>query len=560
MSGYGNLKPDKTLPASLAAENSRGKLYSVICVALFFLLVFAWWTFSGRELLRQEGFFATCAGEYRWGLQISAHGVVRQDIQPLYPALAALLYRAGVPMEIALRLISVVMLAAWALLAGIAVAMRRNFRAGIVTFCCCAGTILAMDKGIDGSPATMTAFFLLAAQLVFFHYGSRLANWNKAWLGAAVLWILAFFSGGPVTIWYFVLPLLFLRRPLSVGSKFNAPGFFAGGAMMVLAVIAWAIAAGLNIKSDLITVSDFSSWDHLKQLFSFPAVFVVRMMPWAVLCWLPLCPALQQLDATPVFSKYLRTLFFTSFIFFWLMPDRPGSELFIVAGPLAMLTGLNYELGIRRYWKWFRQSFFAGEIFLIAITAAMIVLHFFPDEWLNKIPFIRAQWWRFRTVYGYAVMVYGAIAVAVLFIVNFHLNRRKAPIWHLILQMACVMAVFFNVLLLPNFTSEKRWRMLGRDIKDAIREEQNVDVLYKLDIDGMFCGLFYSGVPVKKIRSLNELSGDETVYLISSSFPRHFGWRWAPLLPPGYTFEDKQLFMWRGVPVPPGDEDDTEAQ
>ena len=560
MSGCANLKTGKTLPASLIAENSRGNLGSVISIVIFFLLVFAWWTFSGRELLRQEGFFATCAQECRFGLQTSAHGVVRQDVQPLYPALTALLYRAGIPMEMALRLISIVMMAAWALLAGIAVAMRRNFRAGVVTVCCCVGSILAMDKGIDGSPAAMTAFFLLAAQLVFFHYGSRFANWNKAWLGAAALWILAFLSGGPVTIWYFVLPLLFLRRPLSVGSKFNAPGFFIGGAAMVITVIAWGVAAGISVNSDFITVSDFSTLDYLQQLISLPAVFAVRMMPWTLLCWLPFCAALQQLDVTPVFSKYLRTLFFSTFIFFWLMPERPGSELFIIVGPLAMLTGLYYELGIRRYWKWFRQSFVFGEVFIAGVAAVMAVLSFFPDAWLNEIPFVQAQWWRFRSVPSYMPVVYAAIAVVLLLLIGFHLRKRVAPVWYMLLNVAFVLAVFFNALLLPNYTAETRWRTLGADIAAAIPKTEEVGVLYKLDIDGMFCGLFYSGVPVKKIRTLDELPTSETVYLISSSFPRHFGWRWAPLLPPGYTFEDKQLFMWRGVPVPPVDEDEVEAQ
>ena len=62
----------------------------------------------------------------------------------------------------------------------------------------------------------------------------------------------------------------------------------------------------------------------------------------------------------------------------------------------------------------------------------------------------------------------------------------------------------------------------------------------------------------KKIRNLEELPTGETVYLIASGFPRHFGWRWSPLLPPDYSFEGEHITMWRGIPVPPDDEGDIE--
>ena len=93
--------------------------------------------------------------------------------------------------------------------------------------------------------------------------------------------------------------------------------------------------------------------------------------------------------------------------------------------------------------------------------------------------------------------------------------------------------------------------MLGKDIASALPESGKCDTLYKLDISGMYCGLFYAGVPVKKIRSLDELPTDRTIYLISSGFPRHFGWRWTPLLPPDYRFEGEMVSMWCGEPIPP---------
>ena len=542
---------DKQLPASLIAENRISGTEAALIAGLFFVIYFAVWL-CGRELLNQEGLFAACANEYRPGFPVTAHGMVQHNIQPLFPATVALLVKLGLPMESALRLPAAVMLAGWSILAGASAARRRNFRAGIVTFFCCAGTIFAMGKGIFGQPVTMTAFFLLAGQLVFFHYGNRLANWNKAWLGAAVLWILAFLSGGPIILPYIIIPILFLRRPLSVNSKFNTPGFLLSCILMG-AVIVWRILqAGLDLRMNILP-DEVSGWEYIKHLITYPLVFPIRLFPWSILTWLPFCMALQAIDPTPVFSKYLRTLFTTSFILSWLIPDRPGLELFYVAGPLAIMTGLNYDLGIRRYWKWFRKVLIAGELLMIGLILAIIGIIFLPDDLLQKMfnisPVVLHARYRF-------IVLSAALLPLILLTVSYHLKKRTMPIWQLIAKIMICCAIFSTVVRLPVYLANRRWQKLGKDIASALPESGKCDTLYKLDISGMYCGLFYAGIPVKKIRSLDELPTDRTIYLISSGFPRHFGWRWTPLLPPDYRFEGEIVSMWCGEPVPPENSED----
>ena len=545
------LPRDNELPLSLAVENRVSPGVAVAIAGIFFALFFSCWL-GGRELLSQEGLYASCAAEYQPGMPITAHGVPRPDIQPLFPASAALLSHVGVPMENALRLLSVAMLAAWSILAASIAARRRNYRAGIVTFFCCAGTIFAMDKGVHGLPVAMTAFFLLAGQLVFFHFGSRLANWNKAWLSAVVLWILAFLAGGPIVLLYIIMPILFLRRPLSVRSKFNAPGFFAACVLMGLTVLWRVVQSGYNLRMDILPV-EFSSWEYIKQILLFPLVFPVRMLPWSLLTWLPFCTALQEIDQTPVFSRYLRIIFIISFGLAWLLPNRPSVELFYVAGPLAIMTGINYDLGIRRYWKWFRKALFVGEILLFAAALAMAGIIFLPSEWLER--FFVSNYTVLDARYKFIVLS-AAAAVILVMAIFFHLQRRTAPIWQLVVKIMVCCAIFCNVLLLPKYWNNRRWQNLGSDISAAFPADEKVDTLYKLDIEGMYCGLFYAGVPVKKIRSLDELPQNKTIFIISSGFPRHFGWRWTPLLPPDYRFEGEPLAMWCGVPVPPEKEED----
>ena len=151
------------LPGAMIAENRINRFFSVLLPVLFFVLLFVWWLTPERELFRVEGLYAASAQEYRPGINVTAHAVVQRNVLPLYPAVTSLLHKCGIPMESSLRIVSVFMLGAWAVLAAFIAGKRRNFRAGVVCFCCCAGTVIAMDKGVDGTPAAMTAFSTMLA-------------------------------------------------------------------------------------------------------------------------------------------------------------------------------------------------------------------------------------------------------------------------------------------------------------------------------------------------------------------------------------------------------------
>ena len=552
MSASVNSNRDDQLSQALLIENRTNQFQSIVWPLVFFILFFAFWI-GGRELFRQEGLYASCAREFIPGAPLTAHGIVQKDVPPLYPAVVYLINKTGISMECALRLLSITMLGAWSLLASLVAARRRNLRAGVVTFLCCCGTVFAMGKGIDGTPATMSAFFLLAGQLCFFHFGNRLASWNKAWLSASLLWILALLSGGPIVLLYSFVPILFLRRPLSVSSKFNTPGFFVAVVLFITTAILWIIGTG-NINLDFLP-DKFSSWDNFKRLLTFPLLLPVRFFPWSILMWMPFCAALQAVDQTPVFSRYLRTLFIVSLILIWILPLRPASELFFITGPLAIMTGLNYELGIRRYRKWFTDALWGFEILIFA-TALIMAGLLLPNKWLTILPFVDPGKLIYRT--EYAIVIFATMILLTVHAIFFHIHRCRYPIWHMVFKMTVCCAIFCNILILPDYITERRWRDLGRDISQAMPVEAKGKILYKLDIEGMYCGLFYAGVPVKKIRNLEELPAGETVYLIASGFPRHFGWRWSPLLPPDYSFEGEHITMWRGIPVPPDDDEDIE--
>ena len=324
---------------------------------------------------------------------------------------------------------------------------------------------------------------------------------------------------------------------------------------MLIFTVGWRILySGGTWQMDFLP-QEFSGWENFKRLLVFPLLLPIRFFPWSLLMWLPFCAALQAIDPTPVFSKYLRTIFSVALTLMWLLPDRPANELFFIIGPLAIMTGLNYELGIRRYRQWFTKALYLGEIIIVIAALAMAAM-LLPARWLAVFPFLDTKELIYRE--GYSVVIAAALILLAVLAVFFHLQRKQYPVWNMVLKLTVCCAIFCNILILPAYITERRWRDLGRDISTALPPDAKGKTLYKLDINGMFCGLFYAGVPVKKIKNLDELPSGETIYLIASGFPRHFGWRWSPLLPPDYNFEGEHLTMWRGIPVPPDEYEDIE--
>ncbi|UKI29522.1 MAG: hypothetical protein L6W00_15705 [Lentisphaeria bacterium] len=246
----------------------------VLILLIAFLAIHEPWLLGMRELFRQEGFYAVQAVELQpSSTLVTAHGVPIQDAFPLYPALSGLLMRGfGVPAEFALRTVSLLMLAATAVLTYFAAASERSCRAGLVAAGMYISTFLVLEKACDGDPATSNAFFLLAAQLLFFSTESGGPTGTRR--GSAVLpcWDSAFFRGFRVLL-YFVFPMFFFRRPLSVKSKFRKPGFAIGVALLAVCILAWSIPY-LKIMHHTqllhIRFEDFTPGGWLQEVALFP--------------------------------------------------------------------------------------------------------------------------------------------------------------------------------------------------------------------------------------------------------------------------------------------------
>lgn len=533
---------NNNIVAALYNENRIGPVISLIIAGAVLLLCVVLCFLGDRELARAEGLYATSATEYTPGLTTTAHSVIQTKVHPLYPALVSLVRHSCLPMETALRSVSLFMLIAWAALAGFAAAGRRNYRAGIVTFLFCLTSIFFLDKGGDGGPETLTAFFLLCAQLTFFYFGSRKANWNLAWLTAGCALALAFLAGGFVAVLFFVFPILFLRRPLSLRSKYNTPGFAVGLLLLLLVITGWGLSTGLALREYGVGVelpAPFT-WEYFKELITFPLALVIRLLPWSFIAWLPFCVALQDIDPSPGYSRYLRTVFFASFVLVWILPDLPSRSYFYIIAPLAILTGINYDLGVRRYGTVIRKLLFFGEFFFIGTMLSLALFYILPASYLkfaapeDELVFREAAYFLPATL----------IALALLFVLwmIFKLSRKNMPVWSLLLMIFLSLTIFTVMLVLPLNLKEQRWRTIGGEIVEVFKDSPP-PVIYKSDFDGLYNALFYTKVPIVKLRNINELPATkQVIFLLTPEVPPSMGRTWQVL----YNFSNAPVRLWRG--------------
>ncbi|MBE6378036.1 MAG: hypothetical protein E7051_04365 [Lentisphaerae bacterium] len=539
------------LPQSLILENRIGIRRGIFLTVLLFLFIFLPWLISQRELFRQEGVFAAIAAEFFEGADFAANGAnasahhqLLRDAWPLYPAVVSFFHRF-MPMEMALRFISAFMLGILSLIAGKAAAARCGSRAGIVSALCCFGTLFALDKGVNGGPESMAACFLLSAQLLFYHYGYSRGDWNSAWISSAVLLALGFFTAGPAVILFFIFPLIFMRRPLSYSGKFRIPGFFAGVILLAVSVIGWLLPLGLDWRhyaySSGVEIMPFS--EYIIDVIAFPFVFAVRMMPWCLVMWLPFCVALQAVSPQAVFSRYHRTLFFSMLALVWLIPGASSLLIFFLIGPLAILTGMYYELGVRRYGRSLRRGLaFGGLAFPLMMLLVLMIL-FLPEKYIAI--FGDAEKMSFRAAPEYFYLAVGAVILLAVLAMFFCYSRKRLPVWTQIMLICFGISIIGTVEMLPYRLMEKDWRKFGSDVRNVLPPD--AEKLYKYEIDGMYCGLFYTGVPVYTLEQLEKLDSlEDTVYLISASAPVYPDREWTPLLPEGYKCRGVEVSVWKG--------------
>ncbi len=269
---------------------------------------------------------------------------------PLYTWLVALGGWLGLGPEWSVRLPSVLGVVVLAGVCGRKAARAGGHLAGAVAAAAAAGTVLMLGEGRQGSAHTLVAALLTAGWFYWYRQLRVRRNWAAAWLGGPLFAAAAFLAVGIMGPVYFYLPLFFLRRPLRVWPRFWTWTHML--TLLLLAALALVWENGLSGQTMWTwrSPAETAAVDgYLAHYLLYPFRTAAALLPWALLAWPGVCAAFRAVERTPILCRFLRMLVIVLFFGGWLLPDLMPLAPLLLAGPLAVLTGIHAAVLLRRH-------------------------------------------------------------------------------------------------------------------------------------------------------------------------------------------------------------------
>jgi len=523
---------------------------TIVFLVLAFLAIYSPFQLGTWELRWQEGRNAAIALEMPlWPPSTIAHGERMPYAHPVFPMLASFLEKAGLPIELALRLISVLSVAFLTILAWEAGRRAKDTQTAAVAAAMMFSSLVVVEKAMDGFPDFTAMLFLVSAWLSWFTFGVARGQWNRAWIVSFVFCSLAFHTGGWRSVALFLCPLFFMRRPMTVWPKLRKPGFAVGVALLAASVLLWALPRWITESetpfraADMFTNDDVS--DYFKHLWRFPFEVAWRFLPWSILAWPAFCVAYFPLDKNPIFSRFLRTIVISIFFLLWFAPffDTPRS-LAVLAFPLSVLCGMNYWLLIRRYGKQLHGILRYASYACATLAGGGMAFYLLPTELLEKIPCLEG-----RVGFHESNSTLGIIQTAAAFLLALTVARlstkKQARVFEHVLCVSVALALCFWSLNAPYRALKSEKRRLGYAVAAALKNDlklapeapftQDVVIYEGPGIARLYGPCVYMGVPIKKVHSLETLPKDkDVVYMLAITFPASSNRSWE-YIPPKIT-------------------------
>jgi hypothetical protein len=547
-------------------ENSWPSARATVLLLLAFLAIYCPLQLGSRELRWKEGFYGAMVQEMVLTRPNTvAHGEVIAGEYPLYPWMAALLWRGGrsvgVPLslEFCLRAISVLALAGAAGVVGVAGWRAVGGQAGWVAAAACCSMLLPMEKAQEGYPETLAVLWILAGWLAWFSIGVVRGAWGRAWLISLAFCGLAFYTLGWLAVILFAFPLAWMRRPMSVWTR-RPPLGVVGGLLILLGfVLLWGLprwlVGGVVFREIHIDASVFSS-GYLRQLYSFPLLVAVRLLPWTALAWPAFCAAYEPLDPNPLFSRFLKTIVAVLFCMMWVNPYFSSRDLLILVPPLALLTGHHYALLVRRHGAMLHR--FIKQLALLGVAAAAGIMLFYivPLELWQDLPLSIDL--TFRGSFRWAGLALAGLSLGIASFLA--LKPGRHPVWVHLLGLCVVGMLVYWALFDPYRAQDREKERLGMDIRNQLIHDLGLApgddlpgdlVVFKGPrTSGLYNEGGYLGCPIRRLTRLQDLPAEaNVVYLLCVNVPVHPARQWGnPLMKTNYS--DRRLYLYKGVHAP----------
>ncbi len=530
---------------------------AVLLLVFAFLNIFAPWSIGERELLWREGYAVVQSQgvEYTPLPLVTVHGEAVPNTKVLFPMLAQGLSALGCPPEISCRVLSLTgLLGLMIVVFAVTCRTSNSAAAGACAAAMMISSVLVIDKVPDGFSNSLSALLLLGGHLLWYYFAALHGDWSKAWLIGGVVCAVGFYLSGIAAVIFFLFPLIFMRRPLGIFRHLSNRGMIFGIFLVVLAWLLWYLPYHFeNVqKAQVYPQVDFLDIsEYLGHLLTFPLDLGLRLLPWAMLAWAPFCVAFQTLDETPMFSRFLRTIFLVNFFLLWILPLEEEHDWIMLVPPLAIMTGLNYALAVRRYGNFYRKlsNVFAG--ILLPVSGVVLLAAFLiPAEMLNEIPEL-ARPLDFTDDFGRVVLGCASGGLLLILALIWWQLKEKLPVWCCWLLIILAPAMVYNNLVAPYQALERPRNDRADVFRMALEQDgaKSGTQLYKYNVNDLFSESVYMRYPIKKIMQLSSLPKAEepVVYVLSASFPDLPERSWRSLLPQQSGGGRRgQCNIWRG--------------
>jgi hypothetical protein len=484
-----------------------------------------------------------------------AHGETLPYYYPLYSWLVAIAYKIGLSYEIGLRLISILSLAGIVITVFVTSRRISGLQTAVVSAAAMMSCVIVMEKSIDGNPFVTAVFFLLLGWLTWYTHGVVKGNWNLAWIVGSIFCGLAFYTIGWIAIFYFFLPLVFMRRPMTIWKKLNEYGFKIGVVIIVIFVCLWVIPRFALVMQNPFATEDIPNifpGNYLFSLLTYPLELLWRVMPWTIAFWPAFCVAYYPLDKNPIFSRFLRTIFFTLFVFMWINPSRDSRTIILLLPALSIMCGINYWLLVRRNGFILKMILNALTIVFVLISLLFLLLFLFPDKiWTNNF-FIFLHESLFKNgvdfFLAYRIMGIFQTATAAALGIGAIYFRKRIKIWLYCLFVSVIFMLFFWGVTIPYRSQSNEAKNIAAQIISGIGENysRNMTIFEGNDISDIYVLGTYLGCNIKKISDYSMLPEDsKTVYVFTLSTPIFTERHWTKVSSPVY--KDKMITLWKGV-------------
>lgn len=562
---------------SIFNDKSFSKTTSILVIVLCFLIIYPVFQIGHKELRWDEGYYAAIANE----MDILKPNTVAQGelifSYPLYPWFVALLYKLPLDFlkyEFGLRLISILSIAALAIIVWETARKAIDDEAGLIAAAALVSSLLVMEKGLEGYPEMLGIVFLFSAWTTWFNFGAVKGKWNSAWIISFLFCGLAFYTIGWSAIFFFAFPLIFMRRPLTIWSRLKKPGFAAGVMILASFIALWGWPI-LTKQADMpfrdLSLNFTQNSDYFKQILCFPFELFLRLMPWSLLAWPAFCPAYQPLDKNPVFSRFMKTIFMSLFFIFWIRPDTDWRDVSILAAPLAILVSVNYSILVRRHGDLFLSvikrlfNTIAVLLFIILVFHLCMIFGIFTSSGsyfqglISQMDDFKIRQMLEKGTFA-KIAIYAVVESLIALFVFIYVIRKKInlmPVWMTVLVLTTGGTVCYWLFVAPAQAAVQDNRPFAQQIDKLLHDDgDEMPVIYKApEIKGLNAPFLYVNCTVRKLKnSFSEIPAAETtVFVVGPDYPASQDRTWENMTPKPIIYKKHSLFLWKGTLTKKGD-------